>query len=245
MPVARLLQLTDCHLLEDPQGRLLKTDTAATLENVVEEATSNGNFDAILATGDLAHEATRETYRRFLDIVRRRSIVPILATPGNHDLGEPFDAVFRHIARTTMDFGGWRLVAVDTHVDDHVEGAVSNTALAAFEAEFAGHEGFRIAVGHHPLAETGTPWLDKDRIGNADEFLGVLQKMDVSAYVFGHLHQSIDELVDDVRVLGTPSTCFQFAAGTASFSIDDEKPGYRTIDLFDDGRIESEVIRVG
>lgn len=245
MQVARLLQLTDCHLLEDPHDRLLKTDTAATLERVVEHAVERHHFDAILATGDLAHEATPETYRRFLDIVRRRSSAPIVATPGNHDLGGPFDAVFAHVAQTTIDFGPWRLVAVDTHVDDDVGGAVSSAALEAFEAEIGGHDGFRIAVGHHPLAETGTPWLDKDRIANADEFLGVLQRSDVLAYVFGHLHQSIDETVDTVRLLGTPSTCFQFAADTESFSIDDKEPGYRTFDLFDDGRIETEVVRVG
>ena len=245
MPVTRLLQLTDCHLLADPQARLLDTDTAATLEAVVAHAVDGSTYDAILATGDIGHDATHQTYRRFLDIVRRRSLAPILATPGNHDLAAPFAAVFEHVATRSIDLGPWRIVAVDTHVDDQVGGVVAESAMQELAAAFDGHQGFRVVVGHHPGQATGTPWLDKDTIANADEFLALLTRLDVSAYVFGHLHQSVDATQDAVRLLGAPSTCFQFAPGTERFTVDDAQPGYRSITLYDDGRMEAEVVRVG
>ena len=47
-----------------------------------------------------------------------------------------------------------------------------------------------------------------------------------------------------VRVLTTPSTCFQFKPQTESFSLDDQSPGYRWINLYDDGSIKTEVARI-
>ncbi|MGZ5008236.1 MAG: phosphodiesterase, partial [Methylobacter sp.] len=46
------------------------------------------------------------------------------------------------------------------------------------------------------------------------------------------------------RVLGAPSTCFQFTPETDEFSVSNTAPGYRLIELYADGRVESEVIRL-
>jgi Icc protein len=43
-----------------------------------------------------------------------------------------------------------------------------------------------------------------------------------------------------VRVMTTPSTCVQFAPGSAKFAIDPRPPGYRRLTLHADGRIETE-----
>ena len=39
-------------------------------------------------------------------------------------------------------------------------------------------------------------------------------------------------------------TCFQFVPGSTEFSVNDTAPGYRLIELYADGRVESGVIRL-
>ena len=40
----------------------------------------------------------------------------------------------------------------------------------------------------------------------------------------------------------TPATCMQFKPRDPGFEVDDRPPGYRVIDLHDDGGIASEVV---
>ena len=44
--------------------------------------------------------------------------------------------------------------------------------------------------------------------------------------------------------MSTPSTCMQFKPGSKDFALDDLAPGYRRIELFADGRIDTEVLRL-
>jgi len=66
----------------------------------------------------------------------------------------------------------------------------------------------------------------------------------VKAVTTGHVHQVMDIKMATFRVLGAPSTCFQFTPETPAFSVSDTAPGYRLIALYADGRVESEVIRL-
>ena len=50
-----------------------------------------------------------------------------------------------------------------------------------------------------------------------------------------------DRTRNRVRFLSTPSTCAQFLPGSEFFALDDRPPGMRWIELYDDGRIETEV----
>jgi Icc protein len=54
----------------------------------------------------------------------------------------------------------------------------------------------------------------------------------------------MDQSAGGVRVLGTPSTCFQFKPDSHDFGLDITSPGYRTIDLYADGGIETQVVRL-
>ena len=72
-----------------PEGELLlNTDTNATLQQVMQQALSEGRPRAIIATGDLAHSGGTPVYRRFLSIITDICDAPLLCLPGNHDLAE-------------------------------------------------------------------------------------------------------------------------------------------------------------
>ena len=47
-----------------------------------------------------------------------------------------------------------------------------------------------------------------------------------------------------IRMLTTPSTCVQFAPGSEDFALDDLSPGYRSLRLYADGSVQTEVVRV-
>ncbi|MEE8306822.1 MAG: hypothetical protein V3R81_06125, partial [Gammaproteobacteria bacterium] len=104
---------------------------------------------------------------------------------------------------------------------------------------------------HHPPILVDCPWLDKDRIKNGAELLEWLSEhTTVRAIVFGHAHQIVESAFEPsvenhrIALMGTPSTCFQFAPRSAKFAIDDTKPGYRWLFLDGDGGVSSEVHRV-
>jgi Icc protein len=62
------------------------------------------------------------------------------------------------------------------------------------------------------------------------------------AVICGHIHQELAVDFNGIKVLGTPSTCFQFAPLTPEAEIDDKPPGYRVLRLHDDGNIDSNVV---
>jgi Icc protein len=62
--------------------------------------------------------------------------------------------------------------------------------------------------------------------------------------LWGHVHQEIDWQRNGVRLLASPSTCVQFAAGSEKFRACDKPPGYRWLELHGDGRIGTGVSRV-
>jgi Icc protein len=101
-----------------------------------------------------------------------------------------------------------------------------------------------IAIHHHCIA-TNSTWLDTMQIENSNEFLTILESYpQVKAITTGHIHQEKDDLNKAIRVLGTPSSCFQFTPNSHHFSLDNTMPGYRVIKLYENGKIESEVNRL-
>jgi Icc protein len=101
-----------------------------------------------------------------------------------------------------------------------------------------------IAVHHHCI-ETESPWMDTMIIENSEAFLAKTKRYpQVKAITSGHIHQVMDMTTGSIRVLGTPSTCFQFTPKSNAFSLDTSAPGYRSIKLYADGKIETEITRL-
>lgn len=232
-----ILQVTDCHLFAAPGTTLLGVCCHESLEAVLRAACAERVPDAVVATGDLGQEPVAETYRLFLATLRRHFDGPLLCIPGNHDDGDTFVA---ELPTCDLTLGGWRIVGIDTHIDNEVGGSVSAAELARLRAL---PKERTLVVGHHCPVATGCAWLDEHRIDNGDDLLAALRG--VSAYAFGHIHQTFERQPADAgqtALFGTPSTCFQFGGG-ATFAIDDANPGYRWLHLANDGRVATEVGR--
>ena len=85
----RVVQLSDCHLFADPEGKLLGLNTQFSLDKVLELIRKEQpNPDLILATGDLSQDASYESYQR-LDRTLSGFDVPVYWLEGNHDKPAP------------------------------------------------------------------------------------------------------------------------------------------------------------
>ena len=244
MAAVDLLHITDTHLTQDGQERLLGVDTAASLWAVMGQALAQRTPDAILVSGDIAHDAKTETYMELDARLRGAFDGDIRYACGNHDSMVTMREA--GLDQSNLRLGEFTLVITDTHAEGEVEGEFTEPDLATLKAQLAASNTRHILVcGHHAPVEIGTPWLDEHRIRGSELLLDCLRAdRRVRGYVFGHVHQAFDTNQDSLRLLATPSTCFQFLPGSATFSLDTRSAGYRRIRLHSDGEIESDVHRV-
>ena len=237
-----VLQITDVHLLARPGDRLLGVDTWDTVNAVLDHALDRVRPDAMLVTGDIAHEPEPAVYERFETLIGSRFGGPVLMLAGNHDVL----AAMGPSVVSELDIGKWTIIALDSHVDDEPAASVDELELARLKACCRSARGEHLLIAtHHPPVTVDCPWLDKDRIQNGEELLEWLSEHTaVRAMVFGHAHQIVEASHRQIQLFGTPSTCFQFAPRSQRFAVDERKPGYRWLQLESDGSVISTVQRV-
>lgn len=242
----RLLQLTDLHLRGAPQDPVRGVATFETFRRCLQHAagTSPG-ADALLLTGDLVQDDAGG-YRQLAGLLGA-SPVPVYCLPGNHDLpadmaallpAPPFDL------SPVAQCGAWVMLQLDTSVPGATHGELGGDRLARLEALLARHGQAPVLIClHHQPVPIGSLWLDTVGLRDGAALLQRVRRHgNVRGLLWGHVHQAFDERRDGLRLMGTPSTCFQFAPGLAGFSVDSRPPGYRWLELHPDGRIETRVV---
>ncbi len=241
-----LLHLTDTHLMADAKSTLLGYNTADSFQKTLATAvTEQPPADLILLTGDLAQEPTAESYRFLLDALSPLQI-PCLCLPGNHDdLALMQATLATHLVhcRKHVILGPWQLIALNSQVQGSPAGFLADEELSFLQQRLQAHPDHHSVVAvHHHCLPTHSAWMDSMMIANHEAFLAVLaQHPRAKLVVNGHIHQAMDRMSDATRVLATPSTCFQFAPYSSAFKIDGMSPSYRTIQLFSDGIVATQV----
>ena len=243
------LQFTDPHLTGSPDLQVRGVATAETLERCVRHAKArHPRPGVVLLTGDLVHDdaAGYLTLReRFHD-----AGAPVHCLPGNHDdpaqvaaalAGPPFvlDFARRH--------GAWVVVMLDSTVAGNHHGHLDLAELARLDAALAAQADAHalVCLHHHPVPH-GSAWLDELMLDNAAEFFDVLARHpNVRGIAWGHTHQPFEGMHGRIRLMGTPSTCMQFAQNAQEFEVDGRPPAYRWLELGDDGSIETGIEWVG
>jgi Icc protein len=246
--IVRLVQVTDTHLRGEPGGTLLGMDTDDSLRAVLALLDhEQPAFDALLATGDLSDNAAGSAYARlsgYLDALTDRHYW----LPGNHDDRDVMSAVVG-AARMPEELrlGGWQIVLLDSQVPGEVGGELGDRELARLDRALARASDaglFSLLCLHHQPVPIGCAWLDQQMVADADALFAIVDAYPgVRGVLWGHVHQTVDRLRGDVRLLCSPSTCVQFKPGQPSFALDDAAPGYRWLTLYPDGRLESGVSR--
>lgn len=244
----RVVQLSDCHLFENRAAKLLGLNTEESLSRVMELIFTEGSpIDMVLATGDLSQDGSTESYLRFHQHMDRFPC-PVYWLPGNHDLA---DVMAQHQASQRMspcviERGNWHIIMLDSTIRGKVPGNFTAAELAFLHRALRLSQGKHVLIAlHHQPVPVGSAWLDQQIVGNAAEFFAVVDAYShVKAIIWGHVHQVFEQTRRGVRLMSVPSTCVQFKPGSRDFAVDSEGPGYRWLDLYEDGRLESGVSRV-
>lgn len=249
MAALNVLQISDLHILDTPGDTMLGVNTEYYFQQTLARAFAiHGHFDLILVTGDLTQEPSSSSYRRIASHLADYK-TPCLCLPGNHD--DP-TLMAAHLNNAWVKYdqqirlGSWRFVLLNSRVDDSPAGRLSKNDLIWLEAllEKQTDDFFVVAVHHHAYL-SGCAWLDRIGIENGQQLLDLLERYDnVKALVNGHIHQDLKRHHQHITMLSAPSTCFQFATNSADFMIDDLPPGYRVLNLFDDGSLTGDCYRL-
>ena len=214
------------------------------------DAYRDGGWRADLAavTGDLIQDDSAGAYAHFRELLGATGL-PVLCIPGNHDvralMKEALDTEPFHYCGA-VESGNWLVLGIDSCVSDEAGGRVSEAEFERFESIIgASSMAHALILLHHPPVPMGSRWLDSVGLDNGGEFLDRARATGkVRLALFGHVHQQYDADHDGIRVIGTPSTCRQFARGSPEFALDDNPPAYRKLSLHADGRFEHELVWV-
>ncbi|WP_369988372.1 3',5'-cyclic-AMP phosphodiesterase [Pseudomonas xanthosomatis] len=240
-----VVQLTDAHLYADPAGSLLGLKTRDSLAHVIGQVRrEQPRIDLLLCTGDLSQDASVASYEAFRDLTSVFD-APARWLPGNHDEAQVMAAVAPELVQAVTDIGAWRIVMLDSAVLGSTFGLLAEGQLQVLDEALAtAGERHCLLCCHHQPVDIGCAWMAPIGLRNADALLARVRSYpQVKAVLWGHVHQHWDQLRDGVRYLATPSTCIQFAPGSADFKVSEEPPGYRWLRLHDDGRLETGVER--
>ena len=246
----RLLHISDPHLHAHRDARMRGLNTYESFKSVLEHARNSGRQpDAVIATGDLVQDETRQGYQRFRELTEPLK-VPVHCIPGNHDapsimsemLNEP---PFQFCGNAVYD--NWCLLMLNTAMKWNECGNLEQEQLESLEHSLNEHSGrhVMICMHHHPIP-MGSHWLDGIGLQNNAAFLDIVDRHNnVRCIAWGHVHQASDRLRQDIRMLSTPSTGAQFLPESDTFMIDTKPAGYRWLELHPDGTIDTEVIWIG
>ena len=249
--VFRIVQITDPHLFKDTNGELLGINTQASFSQVLSEIQQQQyDYDLVLATGDLVQDNSDEGYLRFRQEVKALNNKMVFWIPGNHDFQPKMFEILKEdsvSAKKHILLGDkWQILLLDSQVQGVPHGQLEAEELDWLKLKLQEYpERYSLIVLHHHLLSTGSAWLDQHNLRNANELAEVLAPFkNVKALLYGHIHQQVDSEWLGYQVMATPSTCIQFKADSNTFALDVVQPGWREIDLYADGHIETRVKRI-
>ncbi|MGZ8225847.1 MAG: 3',5'-cyclic-AMP phosphodiesterase [Methylococcaceae bacterium] len=244
-----ILQITDLHIMSTPEASLQGVNTAYYFHAILRQAfAEHRNFDLVLVTGDLAQEYCLASYRYILEGLAAYNI-RCICLPGNHDDYLLMQQVLNtDLVNCQKQFflGNWQIISLNSQILGEEGGYLSNVELTFLDDCLSRYpEYYALIAVHHHCLETNSAWMDTMIIENRDELFAIVDRHpQVKAITCGHIHQIMDIAKDNLRVLGTPSTCFQFKPESQKFALEDTAPGYRLMQLYANGRIDTEIKRL-
>jgi Icc protein len=249
---ARLIQLSDFHLLDSPEGELRGVPTAACLKDVIDLLkTEYWDADNFILSGDLAAYGDEGAYRQ-VQKLWGDDFLRCLAIPGNHDLTAVMRDCLSELKLSqagpitfSQSVAGWRLIGLDTHQDDVVAGAIADEQLDWFESELQQNsQQSTLLFMHHPPISIESRGLDAIMLQQPERLISIVRQSPQIRGVFcGHVHQEFAGSIAGTPVYTAPATAIQFVPGTEEIEFHDIPAGFRVIELSDNG-FETHVVRL-
>jgi Icc protein len=245
----KIIQISDTHVFADQSQSLLGVPTQQSFEAVLKHIReANHSIDFIIHSGDISQDYSEVSYMRVADMLSTFN-VPVYCVPGNHDDSNKMAKVYPREKMSTdkqILSKHWQLILLDSHQNGMVKGYLDQSQLTYLEhclQQYPQHHAI-IIFHHHPLP-VGSEWLDNLWLTNAPDFWQLISRYpQVNTVLFGHVHQQFEQSHQGIACYSTPSTCIQFKRKQDHFGLENLNQGYRWIHLFDDGHLETAVVRL-
>jgi Icc protein len=246
---SRLVQITDMHLFADADDVLVGMNCEEGFQDVLALIRKNEtDIKAVLCTGDISQDNSAASYRRTENCVSSLG-APQYWIPGNHDEFDSMKSALQ-VGHTcfsrSFSVPGWRVVLLDSSVKGKVSGLLDAEELAALEHELAGAtEKYVMICLHHNPVPVRAHWLQQHALKNPEALFSIVARYPaVKLVIFGHIHQEMTAQVGNVTCLASPSTSIQFHPDSHDFKLDTLNPGYRWLELSEDGSFRTGIERV-
>lgn len=232
-----ILQITDTHIVREGELVSGRLETAGALARLVDRIMSIrhqiGPVDAVLVSGDLSDDGSKESYARFKTLLAPLDL-PTYAIPGNHDARDPLRGAFAdHLPvagplNWARKVGDVYLVGLDTLVEGHGHGTLSSETLAFLGDALAKADGSTVLLAlHHPPFTSGISFMDAIGLTNAQDLRDAVTGYNGELrIVCGHIHSMMVNNVGGHTAISAPSPCSTFAYDRRS----DAPVGYLTQD---------------
>ncbi|MFN3235112.1 MAG: metallophosphoesterase [Gammaproteobacteria bacterium] len=245
----QLVQLTDTHLFSDPKQTKYDINHYQSFHKILAHIQQNTAPNLLLHTGDIVDDIEETAYEHAIKGLKKTNL-DIAWMVGNHDDLTLAEHIFEkhNLPRQQHKILNetWQIILLNSHTPNMIGGHLSQEEFSHLENSLQTHPNHFtiVAVHHHPTPISHRSY-DKIMLDNGDELIKKLQKYSkVKIVLFGHVHQELKQRIGDIDYLSCPSTCSQYKPKCETFIRDDMSAGYRVINLFDDGRYETKVVRI-
>ena len=224
---------------------MLGVNTDASLRAVLGQIEADHKRpDLVLATGDLSQDG---------EVAPPTSAWPACCRPARRWRPHPLSARqprrARHAAprAARLERAGDRCGRVARHLPGHHRARLqrrtpADNQLDLLESALAEAPERPALVATHHNAMPITHWHDTMMIDNPQRLFQLLARCR-RALLWGHVHHEFDRRRHNLRILATPSTCFQFSVRDGRHVVDGKAPGYRWIKLYRDGSLATGVVQ--
>lgn len=229
----RLVQLSDMHVLDDPEGRVRGSVPDQHTREVL-ALLPELRPDRIVVVGDVTQDGARRAYQRVQRYLDGYGY-PWSWLPGNKDI-EPTMSGVMSLA-SVIDMGPACLLHLDTHINEegNEAGHLGEPALSVLDETLSRLMAPVFIAMHHPPVEAPARWMEAVGLDDRDAFWAIIARHPhVKAVLSGHIHCELDTVHAGVRVLTSPGIIDQFKPGCDTFTLDQAlRPGLRVIDIDD------------
>jgi Icc protein len=234
-----MAQLSDTHLLADADASVWARNPAKNLSAVIDALPRR--FDALVITGDIADDGTRDAYRLAAALTAGRAHHRLFI-PGNHDDPVAMGDVLGPIEDTRMVrlSPHWTIGLVNTQWIGHDAGHLPESTLARLEEQLAGVTTHVVLCLHHPPV---SPCAYTDCHMDSGSLVDMLRDSPVRVVLSGHVHQHFETARRGVRFIGAPSTLVQLRhGGDPHYTDTGEPPAGHLFELHDSGDVSCHVV---
>ncbi len=253
----RILQLSDPHLLADPQARCHGEPPLRRLQQALNHGLEQardlgGGADLLLISGDLCDDESWGGYAQLRALLEERPQTLALL-PGNHDRPLYLRAALGRraaVAPALLPCGAWDLLLLDSHRPGYTSGWLGAAQLAWLEElveELTERPRPLLVAVHHPPLPIGDPLMDSMLLEDREPLLAALAPLPQwRGLVFGHIHQHWQGCFPgrpEVPLLGCPSTLKAFGPVQPCPLGLPRAAGGRLLELAPDGRLGQRLLR--